>query len=53
VTYFYSGNTIITDDKHLYNVLDTLPHVQQYLNLRNFYGCFYAHPVYTMGSHNV
>jgi len=53
LTHFYNESTFITHSKHQHNVLFTLHPVQQYFNLKNFYNCFYAHPVNNIWSHNV
>jgi hypothetical protein len=51
---FYNESTFITDSKQLQNVLETLHPVQQCFKIKkNFYNCFYAHRVNSMGSHNV
>jgi len=54
MTQFFNENTFITDSKHLRNVLDTLHPVQQCFKLKKvLLYLFYAHPVNSMGSHNV
>jgi len=45
----YKDSAILTECKHLHNILDIL----KYFNFKNFYKCLYAYSVNSTGSHNV